>query len=162
MREDGDFYFLTFEHQPLTPEQWEQLKRAAIRRAHQDRARALRDLLAWVATSLSAAARGGWHAVRVLRNRATNVGGDWWGAYAIRRERRMAIRELGALDDRMLKDIGLGRSEIESVIHDPERLMTRGLAAARPRQCAARAGISATSRQGARRVIAPLIDRSAA
>src|SRR5215470_10528576 len=41
--------------------------------------------------------------------------------YAIRRARIAAIRELHALDDRTLSDIGVGRSEIEwLVVHGRE------------------------------------------
>ena len=42
------------------------------------------------------------------------------------RSRRAAIAQLHALEDRLLHDIGIGRSEIESVVHfagrDPTRL----------------------------------------
>ena len=100
----------------LPPAEWEHFKRGAIQRAQDARAYALRDLL-----------RG----LRGLAGRAAVKTDNWRKAYALRRERRAAIRDLNALDDRMLKDIGLGRSEIESVIHDSERLLGRDLAAVR-------------------------------
>jgi uncharacterized protein YjiS (DUF1127 family) len=46
-----------------------------------------------------------------------------WGAYSQGRARRVARRELQSLDDRMLKDIGISRGEIEFVVcgHQPDR-----------------------------------------
>jgi uncharacterized protein YjiS (DUF1127 family) len=44
----------------------------------------------------------------------------WWTAYAGWRRRRAAVSELRALDDRILKDIGVYRSEIEAVVYGPE------------------------------------------
>ena len=47
-------------------------------------------------------------------------------AFRKRRSRRAAIAQLHALEDRLLHDIGIDRSEIESVVHfagrDPTRL----------------------------------------
>jgi uncharacterized protein YjiS (DUF1127 family) len=40
-----------------------------------------------------------------------------WMRYWTRRAERSAIAVMYALDDRALKDIGLDRSEIESVVH---------------------------------------------
>src|SRR5262245_34861561 len=100
----------------LTPEDWDHLKRHVTGRAQDARAQAFRGL----------AAR-----MRVLADRAFAMAGKRWRAYRLWRERRAAIRALGALDDRMLKDIGLGRSEIASAICDPERLAARALATAR-------------------------------
>jgi len=107
------------EARKLTPEQWQQVTEHIIARAREARARDVRVAFGWIATRLQATAA----AVGELARR-------WWHAWALRRARRAAIRELHALDDRSLKDIGLGRSEIESVVYDPERLLARSLAIA--------------------------------
>jgi uncharacterized protein YjiS (DUF1127 family) len=54
--------------------------------------------------------------IRVLAKAAIAATGKWWRAYTIRRARIAAIRELHTLDDHMLKDIGLSRSEIDWVL----------------------------------------------
>ena len=41
----------------------------------------------------------------------------WWGAYWTRRAKRATVFLLQGLDDRVLHDIGVDRSEIESVVY---------------------------------------------
>ena len=126
MHKSDEFYFLRFEHLPLTPEQLDHLKRSAIRSAKQARTQAVRSLFIGIATALQAAAIGGRN---LVRNR--------WHAYTGWRERKESIRELRALDDRSLKDIGLHRSEIESVIYDSKHATEERVAVARfPKPCA--------------------------
>ena len=85
----------------LTHEQWERRKQQIIRRAEVARTQALRGLVGAVLGGLGTAA---WAVAATA--------GKWWRAYALRRERNAAVRELHALDDRALKDIGITRGEI--------------------------------------------------
>ena len=51
--------------------------------------------------------------MRAVGKAVTAAAGKWWLSYAIQRAHIAAIRELHALDDRTLSDIGVSRSEIE-------------------------------------------------
>lgn len=103
MRSDGDF-----DYRKLTPEQWAELKQCIMREAHAARAQSLRALYRPVLGS----SRSAGIAWRYLSSTA----GKWWAAYDAWLERKRAVRALCALDDRSLKDMGLYRSEIESVV----------------------------------------------
>jgi uncharacterized protein YjiS (DUF1127 family) len=155
MHANDDFYFLRFEHRPLTPEELEQLKRLAERAATEYRARLLRGFGIAVLALLRSAASGVLGLLRALGHRAAAVASAGWNAYAAWRERRAAINELAALDDRTLRDLGLTRSEIEYVVgrHDAARSCERQAPA---RQRAARAGTAANRRP------APSIEKRAA
>jgi uncharacterized protein YjiS (DUF1127 family) len=109
MRQNDEFYFLRFEHRPLSPEQWGLLKEHVTTRVQRERSEALRRALGSIVTA-------GQAAIRLARRTA----GRWSAAYARWRERRAAVHELSGLDDRTLKDLGLHRSEIESVIYGYE------------------------------------------
>ena len=100
----------------LPPERWDMIKQDVIERAHAERGRALRAAAAWVVNG----------ACGLLRSAVK--------AYTAWLERRRAIRELNAFDNRSLWDIGINRSEIESAVRnwDPTRI-PRGVARQRPR-----------------------------
>jgi uncharacterized protein YjiS (DUF1127 family) len=154
MHANDDFYFLRFEHRPLDPEQLDQLKRAAERAATEYRARLVRGFGIAVLALLRSAAGGVLGLLRALGYRTAAVASAGWNAYAAWRERRAAINELAALDDRTLRDLGLTRSEIEYVVRrDSARSCERQ---APVRQGAARAG-TATNRRPA-----PSIEKRAA
>jgi uncharacterized protein YjiS (DUF1127 family) len=127
----------TFYYNGLTPDEWVKARQRIIRRAEAARARALRHLAGAV--------------LRLVQTPATAVAavaGKWWRAYLRRRERNAAVRELRALDDRTLKDIGINRSEIESVVdrRDDTRLRDATIAANRSRRRDPTAGPGMTSR----------------
>jgi uncharacterized protein YjiS (DUF1127 family) len=131
-----------------TPEQWEQLRRGILLRAEIARAQALRHLFRSLLALLRIAWRTGQTTVRVLVERVTAVLGKWWRAFAQWRARKAAVRELHALDDRALRDIGINRSEIESVVsgRDETRLRDATIAAAQCRRSDARPSPSAKVR----------------
>jgi uncharacterized protein YjiS (DUF1127 family) len=103
MRNDHDF-----DHRTLTPEQWAELTRHVMREAHAARAQSLRTFYRAVFGLARAAVGPVRHLADAARARRAT--------YDIWLERRRAVRDLCALDDRSLKDMGLHRSEIESVV----------------------------------------------
>jgi uncharacterized protein YjiS (DUF1127 family) len=126
-----------FNYNGLTPEGWERVRQRIIRRAEAARAQTLRDLFGAVLRPL-----------RIAAWAVAATAGKWWRAYALRRERNAAVRELSALDDRTLKDIGINRCEIEWVVdgHDDTRLRDATIAANRSRRRDPTAGTGMTSK----------------
>jgi uncharacterized protein YjiS (DUF1127 family) len=104
------------DYRSLTPDQRQGPKQDLIRRGQAARAQALHDLGVAVLRALQAAAGGGTAIIRALAKAVLAAAGKWWRAYIVRRARNAAVRELHALDDRMLRDIGVSRSEIEWVV----------------------------------------------
>ena len=140
----------SFDFKNLTSDQWERTKRRIISRAEASRAQALRDLFAAVLHGLRTAGRGAAALTRIVGAAVIATAGKWWRAYAFWRERKAAARELHALDDRTLKDLGVNRSEIEWVVwgQDATRLMDATIAANRRQRCArAGSGMPAKPRQ---------------
>jgi uncharacterized protein YjiS (DUF1127 family) len=141
---------ITFDFKDLSSEQWERTRRQIIASAEAARAQALRDLFAAVLYGLRTAAGSAAALTRALGGAVSATAGEWWRAYALWRERRAAVHELHKLDDRGLKDIGINRSEIESVVYgqDATRLRDATIAAKHrsPRPAAPRSGTSANAR----------------
>ncbi len=106
-----------FAQAPLTPEQWGRVTQRALARAREERARALHRMATGALWWLRSAARAGVAGLRRLGIRTAAAATAGWRAHAAWRERRRAVQELGGLDDRLLKDMGLHRSEIQSVIY---------------------------------------------
>ena len=123
------------DYRGLTPDQRQRMQHV-VGAAETARAQALHNLGgAAVLRALQAAGGGGAAIIRVLAKAVIAGTGKWWRVYAIRRARIAAVRELHTLDDHMLKDIGLSRSEIDwMLVHgrDVPRLHLDLTAAKRP------------------------------
>jgi uncharacterized protein YjiS (DUF1127 family) len=156
MQAPEDFYFLRFEHRPLSPDEFDRLRRAAERGASEHRGQLVRSLFIAMVGSLRRIAGRARRAARALAHRAAVTARERWRAYAGWRERRAAIKELASLDDRTLKDLGLTRSEIEFVVRGSEPPRLRAPQAVPMRHPSARPAVVAACRP------AVLIDRSAA
>ena len=87
-----------------------------IHHPHAARAQASHDLGDAGLRTLQAATGGGAAIIRTLAKAVLAAAGKWWRAYNIRRAHIAAARELHALDDRTLRDIGVSRSEIKWVV----------------------------------------------
>jgi uncharacterized protein YjiS (DUF1127 family) len=127
-----------FDFNSLTTDEWERTRRQIIASAEAARAQALRDLFVAVLSGLHTAARGAAALTRAVGGAVIATAGNWWRAHALWRERKAAARELHALDDRTLKDLGVSRSEIEWVVRGPHetRLRDATIAANRRQRCA--------------------------
>src|SRR5262245_43815060 len=119
VHDENDFYY-----NGLAPGEWDKTRARIIRRAEAARAQALRELAGVVLRPL-----------RIAAWAVAATAGSWWRAYALRRERNAAVRELRALDDRTLKDIGIHRCEIESVIDGQDDTRLRDATIAANRSC---------------------------
>jgi uncharacterized protein YjiS (DUF1127 family) len=104
----------------LVPAEWDFRRQEIVRQARRARAQALRDFLVHGTSRVwTLAVRTGRAVVR------------WLSVYATWRANRRAVLELQGLPDRTLKDVGIHRSEIESVIYgrDSSRLSEGRIAA---------------------------------
>jgi uncharacterized protein YjiS (DUF1127 family) len=142
-----------FDYKRLPPEQWDTLRRQVMHRAHVERARALRHVIAGGVRALRAAAISA--LIRALAEATIATAGKWWRGYALWRERKAAVRQLRALDDRTLRDIGVNRSEIDWVVYgqDATRLRDASIAANRARARDARSGATARVKQTSKQPI---------
>jgi len=131
----------------LSPEEWDRLRRQAMHRAHVARARALRDVIGGGVRGLRAAAVSA--LLGAAAETAVSTARKWWRSYTLWRERKAAVRELHALDDRTLRDIGVNRCEIDWVVYgeDTTRLRDATIAGDRPRRRDARPGVTTRPQQ---------------
>ena len=111
-------------YQALNPTQQASFVRRHIHEARVARAVGFRVVLRQVRRCLCKAMA---LSIAGLRRAGVGIGGlivTAWRAYQRRRQRRLASLRLHAMDDRMLKDIGLRRGEIDFVlsgVEDPTR-----------------------------------------
>lgn len=76
------------------------------------------------ATAVAAPTHRGDPAVRVLATALAHRARQWWADWRVRHEARCGIRELRAMDDYRLRDLGVDRGDIERVARhgrDPRR-----------------------------------------
>jgi len=102
MSTDDEIYYSALDMRALPADAYDEMRRMAIRRAHRLRSRYVLATLVGLFTAMANAARS----VRAMLNRMREARAD-----------RQAIARLHLLDDGALKDIGIRRSEIESVVH---------------------------------------------
>ena len=103
----NDNGFLLPDSRGQTLEERDRIVRQIVRCARIEQARAMRALFRTLLLT--------WP--KQIGRAALHLLADGWTGYRLRRRRRLAVAELRALDDRHLKDIGLPRGEIESVIY---------------------------------------------
>jgi uncharacterized protein YjiS (DUF1127 family) len=104
------------DYRGLRHDQRQRVMKLVIRDAQAARAQAPHDLGGAGLRALQAAAGGGAAIIRLLAKAVIVEADNWWRTYTIQRARIAAVRELHALDDRTLSDIGVSRSEIEFVV----------------------------------------------
>jgi uncharacterized protein YjiS (DUF1127 family) len=103
--------------QRLSLQGWERRKQQILREAREARTQQLRGLVRAIFSPVRTLAATGGRLGRPIAARISEAAGRWGRKYATWRTRRQAIAELSALDDRALKDFGINRSEIESLVY---------------------------------------------
>lgn len=139
------------DYRSSTPQEWQRARQQILGRAQAARAQALRELAGRVVRPLQAALTRA--LIRAFAGAVIATAREWWRGYCARCERKAAVRELWALDDRMLKDIGVNRSEIEWVVYgqDATRLKDSVIAGkCRARRATAGSTMTAAPRQAAK------------
>ena len=101
-----DFNFSGRDWRDLSPQQWTEARREIFCRAHRLRSQAILALADRLATFV---VRGVAQALRFLHERREQL--------QTAQTDREAIARLQSLDDHALSDLGIRRSEIESVVH---------------------------------------------
>ena len=99
---EDDFNFSGRDWRDLSPQQWTEARREIICRAHSMRSQAARKFAVFVFTSFV-------DALRFVRGR--------YASLKAAQIERHAIARLQSLDDHALSDIGIRRSEIESIVN---------------------------------------------
>jgi uncharacterized protein YjiS (DUF1127 family) len=126
----------------LSPQQWAALEQDAARRAGAARTQAMRERLGRIADAVRAASASGRGLGRAMVAAGTATMRRSARAYATWRERRRAIGALGSLSDLALKDMGIYRCQIESLVyglHREEWIAARPPCEPRDRQTTRRA-----------------------
>ena len=117
MLEDIKIDLRTLDFRGLTPSQWADLKHRLVARARHDRNQVIRETIGATSCRLGrmlVAAED--RAARFTANVLFVIAREW-RSLRLAHRRRVAVAQLGALDDRMLRDIGLRRSEIVSAVY---------------------------------------------
>jgi len=119
MLEDIKIDLRTLDFRGLTPSQWADLKHRLVERAHHDRNEVIRktigETLCWLGRTLVAVED---RAARFAANVLFLIAREW-RSLRLAHRRRIAVAQLGALEDHMLRDIGLRRAEIVSAVYRP-------------------------------------------
>ena len=101
--------FDTIDYRALSPEAWIAFRDSVIDRARRERSIALGAAIKRMARAIG---RSAFFAADAVHR--------GWLAFVAWQTARRDIATLGALDDGTLKDIGLRRSEIESIVRKPQ------------------------------------------
>jgi uncharacterized protein YjiS (DUF1127 family) len=110
----------SFSRRHLRPAQWERCQAGIVRGAEEARARALREIFGHRLSALGRTGKAAGELAWALFRRTGKVVARLAAALATWQMNRRAIRDLHALGDRTLKDFGIHRSEIESVVYGEE------------------------------------------
>jgi len=114
MLTDDEMDLCALTYRTMTPAEREAFKRQVIRRAFAERDAAIRATFRQIWSMLPNVKKVAHAGIAALHN--------LWIAYLENRGRKVAVNELLSLDDRMLKDMGLSRSEIIAVVYAENNL----------------------------------------